>query len=334
MTAYQAASTHPDAEATASELLSAGATGVDAIIAGFLAAAAVDEGVLLGSLVAIVAGVGVGARVIDGRPCQPGRGARRPRGYQADEAIPDAARAAAPRSLGAVALLHAYGAVKPLSALARPAASLARQRGADSRAQAIESLGRSGGAALGGLAHALLRAAGSGAGGLLGEDDLAFAPSDDAGRFNPLPGVDVELALPPWPAPEQTDSSERRVDVLLAADGRGLVAALAFAFDRGGPAIPEHELRLSRFAEPVRRSVPRVAPGTPCAAEAPIAILRHPSAGWYAALGVADRASLDPATLQADDDSLPAQLARLAAAGGRGGCAVSFQRGRTKLTRV
>jgi gamma-glutamyltranspeptidase/glutathione hydrolase len=334
MTASQAASTDPDAEAAASEVLAAGGSGVDAIIGGFLGAAAAREAVLLGSLVALVGGVGVGARLIDGRPCQPGRGVRRPRGYREAEAIPDAALAAAPRSLGALALLHAYGAVKPMGALARPAAALARQRGARERAKVLDAVGRSGAAALGGLAHALLRAAGSGAGGLLGEDDLALAPGDEAARFAPVAAAALELAVPPWAAPRGPSAapSGLRVDVLVAADGRGLVAAIAFGRDDEGPALPEHELRLGRYAEPVRRGVPRVTPGTPCAAEAPIALLRRSHAGWYAALGVADRAPLDPARLLGDDDSLAALLARLA--DGRAGCAVSVQRGRTKVTRV
>jgi gamma-glutamyltranspeptidase/glutathione hydrolase len=319
-----AAATDPAAEEGAAEAFEAGGNAVDAVIAGFLAAGGARPGVLLAPLAALVAGVGEGARCIDGRPVQPGRGAQRPRGFREGEAIPAAARAAAPRSLGALALLHASGASKALSTLARPAVARAKKADARSRASVIQAFVRHGAALwrLGEMSRPVVHAGGATAGGVLTEADLAAPPADEPATFVKTPGG--ELLLPPWPAPAEA----RRAHAVVAADPRGGVAALAFAPDEHGVEVPELELLLPGDAEPVRRGVPRVSPGTVRPAALPIAILRRPAEGWYAAVGAALASGLEPGT----DVSLAGWLDDLA----RGGCAVgvSVQRRRTQLHRA
>jgi hypothetical protein len=321
-----AAATDPAAEEGALEALAAGGNAIDAVIAGFLTAAGARAGVLLGPLAALAAGVGVGARCFDGRTAQPGRGVQRPRGIKADEPVPGAARAAAPRSLAALALLHAHGAQKPLSVLARPAIARAKKTGASDRAQVLAAFVRHGGAALrvGELMRPLLHAAGTTAGGVLTEADLEDAPADEPAKFSATGGC--EVLLPPWPAPAKARSAH----AVVAADPRGLVAALAYAPDEAGVPVPELELTLARDAEPVRRGVARVAPGSIRAAALPMAILRRPADGWYAAVGGALATALGA---PADGVSLGAWLDALTAAGATSAVAASVQRRRTQLLR-
>ncbi|MEQ9323623.1 MAG: hypothetical protein RIF41_30955, partial [Polyangiaceae bacterium] len=225
MARAQAATSEPHAADAIEAVVTSGGNAVDAVLGGFLAAAAARPGTLLGPMCAVVGGVGVGARVFDGRVCQPGADAPRPRGYRPDEAIPPPARAAAPRSLATLTLLHAYGAARPMSALARPAIAAAKKREAPERAALLDAVAQQGALALLGseTLRALLRAAGPMAGGLLSEADLRRArPGDDALRFVELDDG-LELASP-FAGQDGVDVQARRTEVIVAADGHGKVA--------------------------------------------------------------------------------------------------------------
>lgn len=290
-----AAASDPAAAEAARAVLAAGGSAADALIAGFLAAAGARPGVLLSPTVAIVAGVGVGARVFDGRAAQPGRGAARPRGFVDVASVPDAARVAVPRALGLLSLLHNYMGRARMRELARAGVAAAEQAGAKARAALIRQVGASGAAALQGreLTRALLAAGGGVAGGALTEDDLAEAlPADaEAGALElgeASGGAGVVTALrPPWPI-----GAEARVaEAIVACDGRGMLAALACSPADDGIPLPELELSLGRDAVPVRRGVPRVSPGTPLPAAAPIAVLLR--GRFAAAVGFDGLAAID-----------------------------------------
>ena len=148
MARARAAASEPHANDAVETIGASGGNAVDAVLGGFLATAAVRPGTLLGPVYVVVGGVGVGARVFDGRVCQPGSKAPRPRGHRQDEAIPPAARAAAPRSLATLALVHAYGAGRPMSALAKPAIAAAKKRDAPERAALLDAVARQGALAL------------------------------------------------------------------------------------------------------------------------------------------------------------------------------------------
>jgi gamma-glutamyltranspeptidase/glutathione hydrolase len=345
----KAASSHPEAEHAAQQTLSEGGNCIDAAIAGFFAAAAVDPGALCAPIGALVGGVGRGARSIDGRSLQPGGGRRRPRGLAPGQPIPAAAFAAAPRSLAALTLLHAYGAAKPLGALVRPAAALARKSGASARAELIEAIAARGAGALqrSEVARLLLIAAGPGAGGMLGEEDLvASAPGEERAATIELGGGATAI-LPAWqlvppPAPPSSrhaDESRRQplraAEVMLAGDAAGSVAALAWAPDPDGIAAPELGLALPRDAAPVMRGVPRVTPGSPRPAALPIALVARASEGWYAAIGVSARPDIASEELRGETSALTELLARLAdAQRGAVALAATASRGKVQILRV
>lgn len=302
------AASDPVAEDAARRTLADEGNAFDAVIAGWLGAGAAHTSVLLSPLVALFAGIGVGARCIDGRSCQPGRGLDRPRGLLPNEPPPAAAWAAAPRSLGAIAVLHAYGATRPLSLHARHAASLAKNLGATERARIVDEVGRHGASALWApkLKHALLAAAGPAAGGLMSERDLTEnLPGDDRLDLRPLQvrgthaddvatGADAAAAGADAVAVGAPDLGQPRIyeaaalrpaEVIVAADTRSVVVALCYCPDPEGIAVPEAEIALPRDGVPVRRGVSRITPGTPLVAAVPIAVLTRGSA-WFAALGV------------------------------------------------
>lgn len=339
MARAQAAASDPRAGEAIESIVASGGNAVDAVLGGFLAAAATRPGVLLGPICAMVGGVGVGARLFDGRVCQPGKEAPRPRGFRQDEPIPPAARAAAPRSLATLALVHAYGAARPMSALARPAIAAAKKAEAPERAALLDAVSRQGALALVGsdTLRALLRVAGPTAGGLLSEADLRGARPGDAALTFLRVGTDG-LELAPFAAAEANgEVARRRTEILVAADGRGKVAALAFCPDDDGVEVPELGVTLARDAEPIRRGVPRVTPGTVRAMAVPIAIARRPAEGWFAALGVAGAAGveIEAASPLATAGALAGQLEALrVACGGTTAMAATTQRQQTAVLRV
>ena len=295
-----AKSNDPRAERAAAECLRDGGGAIDAVLSGFLASAGHDPTVLLSPAVALIGGTGVGVRLLDGRPLQPGRGSARPRGFTADQPIPEAAWIATPRTPALLAALHAYGARKTLAILVREGTAAAKKAGSVERAALIDSIGRHGGGALrrAEWLTPLLRAGGPAAGGVLGEVDLdAGTPDDSAVAYVPV-ASDLEAALvPQLPAAQLAAAGRYGVRIVVAADARGMVAGLAFAPDRDGVALDELGISAPRAAAPVKRGVRRVAPGTPCSAPAPLAILRR--GGWHAVVGVVTERPLEAANLAA-----------------------------------
>jgi hypothetical protein len=327
------AASDPAAQAGGEQIIADGGTAMDAVIGGFLAAAAVDEASLLAPVVGLVAGVGAGARCIDGRACQPGAAVKRPRGLLADDVVPAAARVGVPRSLAALALLHAYGGSRSLRALARPALATAKSRGAGELQRFLGAFADHGPGTLlvGHVARALLVAAGPAAGGLLGEDDLRRVRPGDEDALSTRHG-DLDFTSVPW---AEAPRHGRPAHVIVAADGRGLVGALAYCPDADGVLVPELGVRLAGDATPVMRGVPRVTPGTPAPAPCPIAILNRPADGWFAAFGASGALRLDEAALPEPSAPLKAQLQRLRE---QPGClravAASVQRGLTASATV
>ena len=287
----KAAASQPSAAEAADAIVAAGASAVDAIIAGFFGAAGADPGVLFAPAIAVVAGFGAGARAFDGRAAQPGRGAPRPRGFVDEAAIPDGARVAVPRSLGMLALLHSYRGRATFRELARAGVTIAESAGAKQRASLLRHVGSSGLLALRSaeVSRALLAAGGPVAGGALTEDDLAeVAPTEADALAAPIAGG-LTAFTSPFSAPDGVD---RDAEIVVACDGRGVIAALAYAPARGGVPVPDLEVVVGRDAIPVRRGVTRLAPGTVLSMAAPIGIVMQ-SHGFAAAIGLPGRAALE-----------------------------------------
>lgn len=322
MSAGKAVSTQAAAEAAAALLLDEGATSLDAVVGGFLAAAALDAGTLFAPAALLVAGVGRGVRCIDGRTVQPGIGTRRPRGVAPGQPTPDAAFAAVPRTLGLLALAHTHGGTKALSSLVRPAGSAARKAGAEGRAKLLAAVGSRGPRALQQteVARALLAAAGPSAGGTLVEDDLRDPLPADERAVSLTLADGTTAALPAFqataaetrPGDGARRGDLRSAEVLVAADVHGSVASLAWSPDPEGVLVPELEVRLPRDAAPVMRGVPRVTPGTVRPAALPLAVLTRPADSWYAALGIGGRPDLASDELALEVGGLGSLLERLA----------------------
>jgi gamma-glutamyltranspeptidase/glutathione hydrolase len=187
-----------------------------------------------------------------------------------EQEIPDAARVAVPGSIAACALAHAGDGRLSLSRLVRHGVEIARDAGAKGRATALERIARSGAAGLRALARPLVAVAGRSEGGVLSEDDLAGVRPASARPLEIGSGKSRRtIWIVPWPAPA---GEQRRHQIIVAADVRGVVCVLSWAADEHGVAIPDLELTAPRDAVAVRRGVPRVRPGEPLPCPAPIAI--------------------------------------------------------------
>jgi gamma-glutamyltranspeptidase/glutathione hydrolase len=329
------AATQAAAQAGGEAIIEDGGSASDAVVAAILSVAAVRAGVLLAPMVAVVGGVGAGTRAFDGRTVQPGRGQKRPRGFTPDSDIPDAARSAVPRSLAMLALLQAYAAKRPLSALVRVARATAKQQkepeqGLAERLDVLELLPKHGATSLRQLEVPLVRAAGTTARGLVSPQDLEHARPDDTGlAFRAAPSGEVAVpAFDPAAPGEERDRQAARTHVVVAADGRGLVAGVSYTIATG-LLVPELGLRFSANAVPVMRGVSRVTPGTPLWAPCPVALMRRPSEGWFGAIGAAGCDAIPPDALS-PAAPMDEQLRKLREATGATHAAVAMvARGRT-----
>lgn len=269
-----AIATEASARVPAEDALSEGGTALDAVIAGFLAAAGERPGVLFSPVQILVAGPGVGTRAFDGRTRQPGLNAPRPRGFVRGTTIPAAAYAGVPASIGALAVAHAHDHALGFGRLCKPAIEIARHRGASERANALTRVGMLGAAALrdSAIARPLVIAAGRVQGGLLTEQDLAAVrPGTEAPREVGSRELSRRTLIAPWEA--WLGETGRLSEIVVAGDRRGVLAVLAYAPDDDGLRVPELGLTLPRDAVPVMRGIPRTSPGTPCAAPKPLGII-------------------------------------------------------------
>ncbi|MBW2455427.1 MAG: hypothetical protein JRI68_12985 [Deltaproteobacteria bacterium] len=160
-------------------------------------------------------------------------------------------------------------------------------------------------------------------------------PGDDQARFVAV-DEDLAVATPPWQDGAPPEPAEgRQAEVVVAADARGMVAALAYCPDPGGVLVTELELRLAGDGPPVRRGIPRVTPATPCPAPLPIALLRRSAPRWFAALGVGGARVIRADDLAGGSDQLATQLERLKdVTAGSTALAASVLRRQTAVARV
>jgi hypothetical protein len=268
-----ARSNDPACEAAGMDLLASGATAIDAVIAGYFAAAGAYPGVLLGPVTLLVGGTGSGERAFDGRMRQPGKNAKRPRGTLPGEEPPLAARVGAPSSVPALAVALGYGAQSSLSRLVQSGVALARERGAERRAAVLSRVGEVGALAFSEpeVSRALVRAFGAPSGGALTQADFARPEGLDT------PAVRSGSRLSaPW-AGEATAPFVRGT-VVTAVDVNGLFVAAAFDAQPEAAYVEELELSAPLLATPTMRGVARATPAAPIPAPAPLWI-DHDSAG-------------------------------------------------------
>lgn len=252
----------------ATAVLQKGGSAADACIAAWFAAAAVFPAALLGPVHMIVAGPVVGLHSYDGSVVQPGRCVPRPRGYQKHETVPDAARIGASSSVAAIAAAQALDGRLSLSESATAAARMAQGEGASVRAALIKRVGAVGPMALRepSFSRPLLDVAGRPQGGNLTLDDLEQA-SAEVGR--PIEHAGLLLL------PRETQSVapiELHSLIACACDGGGVLAVLHIGIDPSPIMVEPLQVAAPRMAVPVMRGVPRITPGKPVLAPAPIAI--------------------------------------------------------------
>ena len=263
-----ARSNDPICEAAAAEELAKGTSAIDAVLAGYFAAAGAYPGVLLGPVTLLLGGTGTGDRAFDGRVRQPGKNAKRPRGTLPGEEPPAASRVGVPCSVPALAVAVGYGAQATLGRLVQPGVALARERGAERRAAVLSRVGEVGALAFSEpeLSRAMVRAFGAPNGGLVTPGDFARPEGLD------VPALRSEAATTRLSAPwaEQAKSAFVRGATVSAIDINGMFVAAAFECQPEGLYVEELELSAPLLATPTLRGVPRVAPGSTIAAAAPI----------------------------------------------------------------
>ncbi len=254
----------------AEEQLSETSSAVGAVLAGYFAATGAYAGVLLGSLGIVVAGLGSGVRVFDGRVRQPGLGTKRPRGFQPGEDVPLAAYLAAPTSLSAATLALAHDGRGTMSPLLRRAMRQAARVGSERREVLLGAVKSSGAAAFSDatFARELLLAGGMPEQGLLTPADLA--PVNDAGGEAARLEGTTDWVTVPWSCEPRALLGSSLI-ALCVTDPRGTWAAAVFERVHDGIAIDGLDLQAPKRAEPVRRGVERVTPGSRLAGPAGIA---------------------------------------------------------------
>jgi gamma-glutamyltranspeptidase/glutathione hydrolase len=251
---------------------------VDAVVASVFAAAGLYASVLFGPVQLLIGGAGAGLRAVDGRTLQPGLGNPRPRGFLRSQPVPPAARVAVPALPAALlAAVTTYGRLSVAAVLA-PGVELARSR-SPLRADLLVRIAQRGPAALAEarVADELTAAAGRLAGGILSQRDLADLRPTVAGAAAHAAGVGRDVMTVPWGAGavcEADAPSPSGVDtrVVVAVDRNGLVAVACYEVPREGLSLDAFDVVAPFTAAPVLRGEPRVKPGVPRPAAAPIAL--------------------------------------------------------------
>jgi hypothetical protein len=321
-----ATATSPAAAEAAREVLDAWGSSADAVVAAFFALAGQRASGLFAPLTMLVAGPGAGARVFDGRALQPGKGLARPRGFTHGEAVPDAAHAAVPRSIGALALAQRQRGRQAFARLADRGVALARDAGEELRAKTIATAAREGPSFAIRDPHrsALLAAAGPLARGVLTGEDL-----DDA-RAGERPATDdkvegATLVLPAALGDASMLGAESPTSVggaggfeaIAAVDAQGVATCLVAWLDDSGVLVPELGVSLPACGVPVRRGVPRVRPGEPRDLAMPMAIVERGADLRIAVAGArADACRIDDLIALASEPILEGAFSRLLARGG------------------
>lgn len=243
------------------ESLASGASALAAALSGYFVAAGGHPGVLLAPFSLLVGGVGAGAFAYDGRCRQPGRDAKRPRGFVEADEVPVAARAAAPTSAAAAFVACAFHPSTSFLSCVRPGIARARQVESKGRAALLEIVASRGAGWLTDPAvkRAMVAQFGVVEGGLMTSGDL-LAPE---GLQVPALKNAGELTTP-WI--EQGESASAAFDLsesIVACDSRGLFAALSYGVLGSQCELEGFEVSVPLLATPVLRGVSRVSPGAP-----------------------------------------------------------------------
>ena len=247
------------AQEAAQGVIKAGGSALQAALTGYFTATGIDSGVLFAPMTILVGGVGAGVFAYDGRCRQPGRDAKRPRGFLPEDEIPLAATVAAPASIGAAATAVAFHPGTTLLSCVRPGVQAAKAEGAKGRAELLEFAASLGATAL--HAPAVKKAFKVQFGTL---EEGAITPTDLASPegLNTRAKQDGNAWVPEW----NQQSVDSELDFgsghgIVAADGRGLLVAITYRQMLTAAVLEPFETRVPCLASPVRRGVTRAHPG-------------------------------------------------------------------------
>lgn len=256
---------HTDVEEAGVSVLTDTGSALSAVVGAYFVAAGLLPGVLLAEVTLLTAAVGGDVRVFDGRLRQPGLGAKRPRGFTAEDEIPASAYVAVPSAVQAVLIGLAYEKSAVASKLVRLGVKAANGCGAKRRAAALGRIAAVGAAAFveAVIAHPLLAVAGPSQGGLLTRQDLGHSPSlDNAGKVLARDEHGVAVGVPWELATTKAGKGVFAPLSIVAVDAHGRFAALTCAAALKGVEIDELQLIAPKAAVPVTRGVTRVQPGS------------------------------------------------------------------------
>ncbi|HSC89517.1 MAG TPA: hypothetical protein VLC09_19680 [Polyangiaceae bacterium] len=282
-------STLPELDEVGEDVLRKGGTALRAVLTSFFVAAGQRPGLALAPLALLVAGVGSGVRVYDGRCRQPGLLQKRPRGFQPGESIPSAAYAAVPTAFGALALACAYDSGTTILSCSRPGMHAARAAGAAGRAELLEQAGSHGGGALNqsALRRALLGQFGPAEGGNLSPADLSPPSQLDgaAASAGAVSGLPWDAELDPGAAGSESPAlaaAAGSAHGIVAIDANGQFVALGLRELTSASLIDGFETTMPLLGEPVMRGVSRVAPGAVLPLDLALEVERDPGGALIA----------------------------------------------------
>lgn len=286
VTQKRARATHASVSAArdAAEALLLKGNAVDAVVAGVAAAAALEPSVLLGPVQLLFGGGGAGVQALGGLVLQGGKGQDRPRGFRAEDPIPEAARMGVPALPAALAAAVATAGQASFSQVLAPAIELAK---GTPRKDVLAHIARVGARALseGKLGEELFHAGNRVAGGVLSREDL-----EDVDVTATRLGVAREgdgargVVTVPWgtgavvPGTDEDGRDARASRAVLAVDRNGLFAIAVYEVHLDALRIEELGLAAPLLATPVRRGETRVRPGTPVPAAFPAALIENAGA--------------------------------------------------------
>lgn len=269
------ASNDPIAAETAEERLAAGSSAQEAVLAAYFACAGADPGVLLSPTTFITSGTTSAARCFDGRSRQPGAGAKRPRGHEDSDKIPDAARVAVPTGPQSLLVAQGYAPTGTTLTLLRPGIQRAKAAGSPAREAFLRRVSQVGARAFSepGFVRALFHDADASHGGHLTRADLSQLPPLDSPAVESREG-ELSMLRAAWDSPSAGASrSLGRAVAIVALDASGGAAALGLYVATEGLHFAEVDLIAPLNAVPVRRGVPWTAPGTALPAAFPVALV-------------------------------------------------------------
>jgi|GEM_PF-1031940 len=242
----------------AEEGLSGNGSALQAVLTGFFVAAGADPGVLFSPLSILVGGLGSGVFAYDGRCRQPGREAKRPRGFLTEDQVPATALAAIPGSVAAAAIACAFQTGTTLLSCVRPGVASAKAFGAKGRAHLLEKAASLGATA---LQDNTVKRAFTTQFGVVEQGAVTVTDMIAADGLQARSAREGDAHVLPWEASNPEDSPLGEGHSIVAVDARGLFAAVTYSSLPVGLVLEPFEVTVPSLSVPVMRGVSRVTPG-------------------------------------------------------------------------